>query len=456
MEKWVEEELEGLYLGDKRLDKRCKLLLSRMGNRPLESVPASLKGWSETQAAYRFFDNASVSMDKIIEPHHRATLKRIEQEEVVLMIQDTTSLDYTTKRSAENLGYLEKEYLRGLYLHPTIAVSSDRLCLGVVDAKLWTRKIEDYGKKQQRKEKPIEEKESYRWIESYHQSCSIAEKVPDTLVVSIGDRENDIYEAFLEGSKQNNKAKFVIRAAQDRSVLEADGEVSHLWTSVEKSPELGTIKIELSKSHKRKKRTAELSIRVKEIKLCPPYRKGNKLGSININAVLLKEKNAPKDSEPIEWLLLTNHTISGFKGGILIVEWYCCRWQIEIYFKILKSGCRVEELHLEKKERLERCIGLYMIIAWRVLYLVMIGRSCPDIPAEVVFDEKEWKIIYAVSQERKPPDEVPKLNEVIKMLASLGGYLGRKSDSPPGPITIWIGLRRTVDFLKGYEAAMRR
>lgn len=455
MEKWTIEELNGIDLGDKRLEDRCKLLLERMGNRPMESIPASLKGWAETQAAYRFFDNNSVSLEKILKPHTEATIERIRQEDVVLNIQDTTLLNYSGKKSSEELGQIGEEYLRGLLLHPTIAVTPDRLCLGVTAAELWTRDIEEYGKKEQRKSKPIEEKESYRWLQSYRNSCMVAGKAPGTLIVNIGDRESDIYELFEEGAKEENKAKFVVRAAQDRSVLEESGERSYLWSSVEKAPELGTITMELPRSAERAKRSVELALRVKKVKLRPPFRKGKKLNAVTVTTVLLKEKNPPKGGVPIEWLLLTNHSVSNFEGGALIAEWYACRWQIEIYFKILKSGCTVEKLYLEKKARLERCIGLYMIIAWRVLYLVMLGRSCPNFPADIVFEEREWKLIYFVANESKPPKSSPKLNEIIKMLAMLGGYLARKHDHPPGAQTIWIGLRRTADFVIGYEAAMR-
>jgi Transposase Tn5 dimerisation domain len=126
-------------------------------------------------------------------------------------------------------------------------------------------------------------------------------------------------------------------------------------------------------------------------------------------------------------------------------------WNIEIFFKILKSGCEIEELQFESFSRIANCLALYMIVAWRILYVTMIGRHCPDISSDLIFDESEWKAVYAITQRKKPPEVAPKLDVMIKMIASLGGYLGRKHDSEPGSQVMWIGIQRMRDFAVAWE-----
>lgn len=446
MNTWIEEEICTVNFGDKRLDKRCGILLEGFSKSPTESIPASCNGWSETQAAYRFVDNKKVTFNKILSAHVDATYKRIGKEDIILTPQDTTSTDYTTNRVSDKLGHIENSGRRGLLLHPTLAVTVDGVCLGIIDAKVWSRDIETIGKRQQRKKLAIEEKESFRWIESYRSSCKLAERFPAKTIINIGDRENDIYEVFVEATTEGNKAAIVLRCAQNRRVITEDKEIGLLWTEIENTKVLGNVEMELSKTKDRKARKVKLTVQAKKLRLKAPYRKGSTLPEVSITAVLVREKNLPKGLDPVEWLLLTTIDVQGYEGAKKILDYYVCRWQIEIYFRILKTGCKVEKLQLEEPERIELALALYMIIAWRILFLVMLGRKCPDMAAEAVFDKDEWEVMYLVTHDKKPPQKGPRLNEMIRMIAINGGYQGRKNDPPPGPQVIWIGLRRLADF----------
>ncbi len=142
----------------------------------------------------------------------------------------------------------------------------------------------------------------------------------------------------------------------------------------------------------------------------------------------------------------------GFEQAVEKIQWYLCRWQIEIYFRILKSGCKIEKLQLEHIDRLRPAIALYMIVAWRVLYLTMLGRECPDLPCDLVFDREEWQAIYIVTHRETPPSKPPTLNTILRMMAGFGGFLGRKYDGEPGPQTVWIGLQRARDFVLALQA----
>ncbi len=451
MSTWIEEEICTANLGDKRLNKRYGKLLEGFSKSPTESIPTSCKGWNETLAAYRFLNNEKVTFENILSPHKEATCQRIEKEDIILTIQDTTSTDYTTKRVSDKVGHIENSGRRGLLLHPTLALTVDRVCLGVIYAEVWSRDIETIGKKQQRKKLPIEAKESFRWIESYTASCKLSERFPEKTIINIGDRENDIYELFVEATTECNKAEIVLRAAQNRRVITEDKEIGLLWKEIERTKELGNVEMELSKTKDRKARKVKLTVQAKKLTLKAPYRKASTLPEVTITAVLIREKNVPKGLEPVEWLLLTTIDVPGFEEAIKILDYYVCRWQIEIYFRILKSGCKVEELQLEEPERIEVALALYMIIAWRVLFLVMLGRKCPNMPAEAVFDRDEWEVMYLVTKDKKPPQKGPRLNDMIIMIAMYGGYQGRKNDPAPGPQTIWIGLRRLADFVIVYS-----
>ena len=188
------------------------------------------------------------------------------------------------------------------------------------------------------------------------------------------------------------------------------------------------------------------------VTLKAPARPDRVLEDVTVTALLATETNPPTGEEPLQWLLLTNLTVDTAEQALEKLSWYLCRWQIEVYFKVLKSGCRIEQLQLEKRERLEPALGFYMIIAWRVLYLTMLGRDCPEMPCDAVFADEEWKAVYLVTQHKAPPDEPPSLDTMVRMIASLGGFLNRKNDGFPGPKTLWIGLQRAADFVLALEA----
>ena len=447
-ESWTAQEMLTANLGDERLNRRVAKILSRLADRPEGSVPAAFQSWAETLAAYRFFDNERVTPEKVLEPHRDATLERAKEFPVVLCVQDTTELDFTSKPQIQGLGPLSYESALGLYIHPTLAVTPERLCLGVLDQWSWARDPEDHGGKnrQHRLQRPIEEKESFRWIEGYRRICDWQRTLPQTRLVYLADRDSDLFELFEEG--QSGEADWLIRSSQDRALV--DGGL--LWTTMQEAEVLGTQEFDLPASAQRAQRHVVQTLRVARLKLRPPYRPDKKLPVVEVTAILACEEAPPEGVEPIEWLLLTNLDVENAEQAQEKVQWYVCRWQIEIYFRILKSGCRVEELQLQERDRLEVALALYMIVAWRVLYLTMLGRTVPGLSCEVVLAPAEWKAVYLVIQRKKPPTQPPLLQEALVLIARLGGFLARKGDGTPGPKALWIGLQRTRDFVLALEA----
>jgi Transposase DNA-binding/Transposase Tn5 dimerisation domain len=463
MEAWIAEELKTVDLGDERLDRRFEIVLERLASRPSVSIPAACKGLAETQAAYRFFDNERVEAAKILQPHRQATLERIRQQSMVLIVQDTTELEMT--RPQEKVGGpLSWETQIGFLDHVLLAMTPQRVPLGVVDAEIWARDAEDFHKRRQKGQKPIEEKESFRWLQGYRQACAIAHAAPATTVICVSDSEGDIFECFAEAEAAEDaarKADWIVRAGQDRRLASSN---ASLLTEVAQTPVLHAFKVNVSKRRavcgdgnkqkrrqEREARIATCTLRAGRVCLQAPWRKGRRLRDQEVKVVLVREEKPPAGEEPIEWLLLTSLPVDTLEQAQQVVESYCCRWEIEIYFRVLKSGCGVEKLQLETPERFKACLAVYMIVAWRVLFVLMMGRKCPELPCDAVLSEDEWQSVYWIVNQQPPPTKPPSLERMVELIASLGGYLGRKHDGPPGPQTLWIGIQRMRDYAMAWQ-----
>ncbi len=440
------EELAAIDLGDARLNRRARCTLEKLGAHPMESIPTACGGWAETLAAYRLFDHPQVTAQAVLEPHYACTEQRMRAHPRVLCIQDTTEGDYTGKNDIAGLGPLNYETRRGLYLHPTLAVTPERVPLGLLDLWSWSREAGSLGKDQGRR--PIEEKESLRWLEGYRRVSELMESLPETQLVYVADREGDIYEVLAEGAATQPCAEWLIRAEHDRCL--ADG--GKLRERLGSAPVLAEAEFDLPATAQRPARRIHQQLRVARVTLKAPHRSDRTLADIEVTAVLAREVDPPKGEEPLEWLLLTSLSVETAEQALEKLQWYLCRWQIEVFFKILKSGCRIEKLQLETLERLEPALAFYLIIAWRVLYLTMLGRNCPEMPCDVVFADEEWRAVYIVAKRQPPPDTPPSLDEMVRLVASFGGFLNRKGDGFPGPQTLWIGLQRTRDFVLAMDA----
>jgi hypothetical protein len=418
------------------------------------SIPAATDRRAEMEAAYRFFDNDKVSPEKILEPHFEATQERISQTDFTLLVQDTTEFDLTRpKQQVRGAGPMDCESRHGAFFHPLQAFDIDGLPLGMVWQKHWVRdKIETALSRQvkhkQRRQTPIEEKESHRWVEGIRAAREVAQSCPQTTCVCVGDSEADIYEVFSEPREidaATGQAHLLVRACQTRSTtdqsnwLEKARAAACLYRcTVDVSARTAKIAAQLRTSKREKSRdarVAEVEVRATSVTLRPPSRGDRKLPEVRVNVVLVEEVNPPDGCDAIQWLLITTLSIDELEQVKRIVQSYCIRWQIEIFFRTLKSGCRVEERQFETLDRLMNSVAVYAIIAWRIMYLCRLGRECPDLNCEVVFEPCEWKSVYMALKHTDPPSTPPRLNEIIRMIASLGGYVERKRTNP-GPQTL--------------------
>jgi hypothetical protein len=442
---WAEEEFGDTDLGDQRLTKRLVQIVRDFCARPQASIPQACQSRSKTKATYRFFDHPDISMDKILTPHYEATLARARQEEVVLAVQDTTTLNYTAHPATENLGPIGYRLDKGigLILHDTMAFNRKGTPLGLMDVQCWARNPEDFGKKKRRHGLAIEQKESHKWLVSFRKVAEAQKRCSATTFVSVGDREADLYELFDLALGDSAGAKLLVRAMQNRALAQGQ---SHLWEEVQGQDVGAILEVHVPRRGNRASRVARLEVRFAPVTLKAPQKKKN-LQEARIWAVLAKEVESPAEVEPIEWMLLTTCKVGTAEEAIEKVNWYGLRWGIEVYHRTLKSGCKIEERQLGQADRIEACLGVDMVVAWRVYHLTKLGREVPDVSCTVFFEEAEWKALSVyLTQNPVPPDQPPSLNKMIQMTATLGGFLGRKSDGQPGTKSLWIGLQRLDDI----------
>lgn len=446
MNAWIQKEVAGCKLSDKRLNNRLESILETLSRDPQKSIPNNCEAWSETQATYRFLSNESVSANDILQGHSQATIERVKGQQVVLVAQDTTFINLATEDTKKKMGTLVRKKKNEFLLHPSVVFTPERTNLGVLHHTLLKRNEKTSS---DRYNKRIEDKESYRWITSYRMSCELQKICAETLVINVGDRESDIYELFLENENRvlEERAEFIIRAKSNRSVDTEEENSRYLWDELSESSSHGTYRINLNRTKYRRPRLATFEVRFKEVTFMGGRRKGGYLPRVSLHAVFAKEINPPEGEQPITWMLLTSLPVETLKQAQTIIGWYRARWEIEIYFRVLKSGCKVEELRLESDNRIEKAFAIYMIIAWRLHNMTMLAREKPDTPCDEVFDDKEWKLIYAL-QKKEKPSTVPTINELVRLLAMRGGFLGRKGDGEPGAETIWRGYVKILNYLE--------
>jgi hypothetical protein len=437
---WASGEFETIDLGDVRLNKRLVSLAETLGDKPGASIPVACEDWAQTTAAYRLLAHENVGWRDVMEAHGQATLERLREQRVVLCLQDTTELDYQG-RAMQGLGPLSYEAQRGMYVHPTYAVSVQREPLGILNAWNWAREFKDA----QGKRDGI--CESVRWVESYERIAQQAGELPETRLVCVGDRESDMLALMVKARELDHPADYLVRCQHNRVLADKGGK---LWATVMQSKPLGCVSFEMPRGRGRRARTVTQELRVQQVRLADGHG-----GTLEVTCVIAHEIGTPQGAKPVVWRLLTNRTATTLQEVAELIDWYRARWEIEMFFLILKEGCRVEQLQLADTERLEVALALYMVIAWRINRLMRLGRTLPDLPADMLFDTDEWHAAFILN--KKPiPKQVPKLNIVIRLIAQRGGFLGRKHDGEPGARTLWQGMREIATFVDGARYARQQ
>lgn len=446
-------------LGDPRLARRLEQLVCTLAEQPTATVPQATGAWAPTLAAYRFFDNERVEPAAITAGLAQATVARCSPEPVVLAVQDTTSLDYTTHRQTTGLGPLENPAHRGLLLHTTLAVSAAGVPLGLLAQETWARDPQTVGKRHQRHSLPIEAKESVKWLRSLQ--ATEARLGGGPRVITVADREADIYEVFALAHALTGA--WLIRARHDRRVASP---LAKLRATIAATPVLATLTVELPRTAKRPARAARLTVRGGTVVLVPPARAAAAvaawwaahpttarvapatLAPLRVGVVWVREEAPPPAAKPLDWLLLTSLPVSTPAQALTVVTYYRHRWRIERFHFVLKSGCQVEQLQLATAARLQRAVAVYALVAWHLLWLTYLARADPTASCTLVFTEATWQALAAAHHRSLVlPATPPDLGTALRWLAELGGFLGRTHDGEPGVKTLWRGLTRLQDLV---------
>ena len=485
---WALAESAGADCGDARLTKRLGILLSAMGNAPSASIPSACAGGhAEIAAAYRFFDHDDTTPERLLAPHFEQTRQRMKAYDTVLLVQDTTEHDMTQpQRRVSGAGPLDGSQRQGAFLHLLHAYSAQGISLGSLWHRIIVRApVPKSGKnkaktRSQYRAQPITQKESHRWIEGMEQAHSVARSHPAQRIICIADSEADIYEYLqaaahrAEAEPQEPHAQWIVRACQDRLVQTAQGEQTpadeatrKLWQCCRETPVLSeqTLRVrgrpapkvtcdKRQRRQPREDREIRVAVRATRVSIQAPQRSGGKARAIAVNAVLISEIDAPMGDVAVEWLLLTSLPIDSKEAVNEIIEAYRKRFLIEVFFRVLKSGCRIEVKRFEQCERHLSLLALAIIIAWRVQSLTQAAQHEPEASASKHFEASEWQAAWAVvKREKHVGEEAPPLAEMVELVARLGGWIKRspKQHSPPGVQTLWQGLHRLRDLAIGWS-----
>ena len=465
-EEWAQNEFGGAAIGDQRLSERLVTSARIQATKPGAAFCAAAGGarLAEVKGYYRMIehpDDSAITMPAILATHRGRTVQRMAAQQTVLVIQDGTDLNYNGLVTCSGLGVIGTNQTgaksAGLHLHSSFVVDPSGLPLGILAAQCDAPepKSEDAGKA------AIEDKKTFSWIAGLRESVALGEQLPDTRQVVVMDREADFYELFVEQRPANGAVQLLVRAKHDRRTMDND----NLFEKVRQSKVRGELSLSVPRQSSRAKkskqaarpktasRQAVVALRYQQIQLRPPRGKKDK-GPLTAWVIHAEEITTPADAEPLEWFLLTTIPVTTVEQARECLKWYCLRWRIEDWHRVLKSGCKIEDLQYETAERLRRAIAIKMVIGWRIMLMTLLGRSSPDLPAAVLFSDIEIKVLRAFAKKNfKNRYDARRLGDAVRLVALIGGYLGRAKDPPPGHQVMWRGYADLQKMCEGYKLA---
>ena len=460
-DEWAAHEFGGADLGDKRTNERLIEFAATLAAKPGRAFCGAAQGdKAAIKSYYRMIeqpDDAQITMEAILAPHQQRTVQRMKAQSTALCIQDGTDLNFSRLVQCDGLGVIGSNQTGaqsgGLHLHSTMVVTTQGLPLGILAAQCSAPQPRAKDDTRRTSAMPIEEKKTFAWIKGLRQCNELAAQLPDTRQVVVMDREADFYELFDE--QRSRRVELLVRAKHDR----ATGEELNLFESVRQSPVQSQLQILVPRQSARAKkskqkarvgheqRTAHVELRWREVKFLPGASRPNKK-ALTLRVVHVLETSPPLDAEPVEWFLLTTCEITTTEQAQECLRWYCLRWRIEDWHRVLKSGCRIQALQHKTAERLKRAIAINLVIAWRIMLMTLLGRECPDLPTEILFSDFEIEVLNAYAK-KKGIDKPTRLGDAVRVVARLGGYIGRAKDGPPGHQIMWQGYSELQSLCRG-------
>jgi hypothetical protein len=440
----VRNELRGIDLGDKRLNARCQQVAADLAVDPAQSIPEACSDQAAIKGAYRLFANDQVRREDILKAHYACTQQRCQQArgagETILMIQDTCYMSYAHHQAVDDLGPIgDGSGAEGLITHNTLAVSLEHgETLGLIDQQVWTRQAApDNETRWQRRHRARESQCWTKALEAVRRS-GVGE------ILHVGDRGEDIYEALQDVTE--HRERFVIRASWNRRLAEGAG---HAFEAVHRTLPLGTMTVALPARAGQKARTALITLRACAVRVQAPRTTGRTTASVAVHLVEALEEHPPRGIAALHWRLLTSEPIDTLEACIDVVQFYSRRWRIEEFHKALKTGCGAEKRELESRHGLEVFLAIADVISTFLVRLRDVARE-GTAPATCFFTSSQ----LALLRYKFPRlGDHPSAQSVLRVVAQLGGFLGRKSDGHPGWLTLWRGMRKLLDMDAGFHMA---
>jgi hypothetical protein len=462
--RWAAKEFGGARLGDARLSRRLVESARMKAEDPGTAFTSVAAGdLAAVKGYYRLIDHPdaeAVSFASILAPHRERTMRRMKAQRTVLVIQDGTDLDYTALAECEGLGLIGTNQTgaqsRGLHLHGLLAVTPTGLPLGVLGSQCEAPHRRALDDPRPPASIPIEEKDTFAWIAGFRETVMVAETMPHTQVINVCDREADFFELFDE-QRQHPRVDLLVRAKHNRSLATDPGK---LFDTVRQTAVLAEVRVHVPRQSARPKRSkqkarparpgrvADFAVRAMRVRLLPPDAHRAK-APLDVWVVHAREQTPPPETKALEWFVLTTLECASAEQAITCLRWYCYRWRIEDWHRVLKSGCRIEDAAHETAERLMRAVAINLVIAWRIMLMTLLGRETPDRPAAVVFSDLELQVLHAYAHKKRLAAPT-RLGDAVRLTARIGGYLGRTRDPPPGHQVLWRGYARLHDWCEGF------
>jgi hypothetical protein len=442
---WAVSEFAAADLGDWRRTKRRVELAGVLAQHPTAAFPEACGAGAMLKAAYRFFANDAIAPQDCLSCPIEATYSRLHQVPLVLAVPDTTEVDWTSHLATQGLGPLGHTAGQGRLVHRTLACTPARVPLGLLAQHVWARDPDDVGKRRRRKQLPISQQESQQGLTSLAAVSRAHDGCPKTRFVRVGDREAEVYDLLAAARPEG--VELVIRASWDRAV---SAPARAVWATGEAQPVVEPRLLQVPRRGPQPGRDATLSLRFGPWTRRPPrHRPSEGWPAVALWAVQVREVEPPDGVEPIEWLLWTTVAVHTVADAIARVEWYACRWGLEVWQRILNSGGRIEARQLATGERLQRCWTRYSVMAGRVCYATLLARAVPEMPCSALLEIEEWHALYcAIHHCPTPPEHPPSLGQAVRWMAQLGGFVGRRRRDQPGAETWWRGFQHVTDFTR--------
>lgn len=431
----VLNEFKDINFRDKRLNERFTEIMQTLDSKPSGLITKAFIDAKDQKAAYRFLDNKKAAFETMLQSHQQRVSERCRNHKLILAVQDSTSVYLPGARKVSDMssiGDLNEKY-PGFNIHTTLLITPDREILGIADLHAYERKHTKKSKTQDKLH--ATHKESGKWLNAIKNTRTQINS--DAALVWIADREGDFWDYFIQLSETGER--FIQRVCHKRYMQGADQDYFEYLKS---QSVMGVYTFEVQSKggeDERAGRIVKCEVRSVEITLKKPKELPREMKTLCVRAIHVIEQDSVT---PLEWFLITNIECTTFDEILEKIRWYQQRWAIEELHKVVKSGCGVEEMRLEGRERLMKYLLLLFIVGMRILWMSKLAKQTKELPCTQAFTEEEWQFLYIRKHKKKPQEgTMPTIKESIRWLAALGGFNEYNKKREPGVMTLWRGMR---------------